>query len=92
MIATIINAVAIVIGGLLGLIIKGRFNKKLQAIASQATGLSVLVVGLNTALTQLITQPCNSVLFVRKLEEEKEECPEPLLQQHFYIALVQWLL
>lgn len=27
MIATIINAVAIVIGGLLGLIIKGRFNK-----------------------------------------------------------------
>ena len=54
MIATIINAVAIVIGGLLGLIIKGRFNKKLQAIASQATGLSVLVVGLNTALTQLI--------------------------------------
>ena len=119
MIATIINAVAIVIGGLLGLIIKGRFNKKLQAIASQATGLSVLVVGLNTDLTQLITQPCNSVLFVislvvggligtvinvegrlqalvdglkRKLEEEKEECPEPLLQQHFYIALVQWLL
>ena len=51
MIATIINAVAIVVGGLLGLIIKGRFNKKLQAIASQATGLSVLVVGLNTALT-----------------------------------------
>ena len=45
MIATIINAVAIVVGGLLGLIIKGRFNKKLQAIASQATGLSVLVVG-----------------------------------------------
>ena len=35
MIATIINAVAIVVGGLLGLIIKGRFNKKLQAIASQ---------------------------------------------------------
>ena len=67
MIATIINAVAIVIGGLLGLIIKGRFNKKLQAIASQATGLSVLVVGLNTALTQLITQPCNSVLFVISL-------------------------
>ena len=57
MIATIINAVAIVVGGLLGLIIKGRFNKKLQAIASQATGLSVLVVGLNTALTQLIV--CN---------------------------------
>ena len=48
-------------------IIKGRFNKKLQAIASQATGLSVLVVGLNTALTQLITQPCNSVLFVISL-------------------------
>ena len=67
MIATIINAVAIVIGGLLGLIIKGRFNKKLQAIASQATGLSVLVVGLNTDLTQLITQPCNSVLFVISL-------------------------
>ena len=67
MIATIINAVAIVVGGLLGLIIKGRFNKKLQAIASQATGLSVLVVGLNTALTQLITQPCNSVLFVISL-------------------------
>lgn len=57
MIATIINAVAIVVGGLLGLIIKGRFNKKLQAIASQATGLSVLVVGLNTALQFCIV--CN---------------------------------
>lgn len=67
MIATVINSIAIVLGTLIGLVIKGKFNKKLQAIASQATGLSVIVVGLNTALTQLITQPCNSVLFVISL-------------------------
>lgn len=67
MLGTIVNVIAILAGTLAGLIVKGRFNKRLQEIATQATGLAVLFVGASSAFTRMLTEPCNSVLFVISL-------------------------
>lgn len=67
MLGTIVNAVSIIVGAFLGLIIKGRFNKRLQDITNQATSLAVIIVGLSTAFKRMLFEPCNSVLFVASL-------------------------
>ncbi len=67
MFGTIVNAIAVIIGGLVGLIIKGRFNEKLREITSQATGLAVLFVGASGVFGKMLFEPCNSVLFVISL-------------------------
>lgn len=67
MLGTIVNVIAIVVCAFLGLAIKGRFNKRLQEITTQATGLAVLFVGISGALSRLILEPCNPVLFVVSL-------------------------
>ena len=67
MLGTIVNVIAIVVGTLAGLIIKGRFNKRLQEITTQATGLAVLFVGASGAFARMLNEPCNSVLFVVSL-------------------------
>lgn len=67
MLGTIVNFIAIIAGALVGLVIKGGFNKKLQEITTQATGLAVIFVGASGALSQLILEPCNSILFVLSL-------------------------
>lgn len=67
MLGTIVNVIVIVVGAMLGLIIKGRFNSKLQEITTQATGLAVLFVGASGALSKMLLEPCNSVLFVVSL-------------------------
>lgn len=67
MLGTIVNVAAIIAGALLGLIIKGHFNEKFQEITNQATGLAVLFVGISGALSKMILEPCNSVLFVISL-------------------------
>ncbi len=67
MLGTIVNVMAIIICAFTGLIIKGRFSKKLQEITTQATGLAVLFVGASSAFSRLLFEPCNSVLFVISL-------------------------
>lgn len=67
MIGTIVNVVSIIIGSIIGLVIKGKFNSRLQEIASQATALAVIFVGLQGALSKLINEPCHPVLYVLSL-------------------------
>lgn len=67
MLGTIVNVIAIIAGAFLGLVIKGRFNKRLQEITTQATGLAVLFVGASSVFARLLFEPCNSVLFVISL-------------------------
>lgn len=67
MLGTIVNSVAIVVGALLGLVIKGRFTQRFQEIVTQATGMAVIFIGISGAVTQLMKPECNSVLFVASL-------------------------
>lgn len=50
MIGTIVNAVAIVIGGLLGTLLGGRFPDKMKITVIQGLGLTVLLVGMQMAI------------------------------------------
>jgi hypothetical protein len=47
---TVINAIAIVIGGALGLLLRGRFQERIAQTALQVLGLFTFVVGLRMAL------------------------------------------
>lgn len=64
MLGTIVNVIAIILGSILGLILKGKFNSKLQEITVQATGLAVIFSGASTTFETMINEPCNPVLFV----------------------------
>lgn len=67
MLGTIVNVIAIVVCALIGLVIKGRFNERMQEITTQATGLAVLFVGASGVFERMINEPCNPVLFVISL-------------------------
>ncbi len=67
MLGTIVNAAAIILGGILGLIIKGRFTPRFQEIVTQATGLAVIFIGAGGAIQQLMLPERSSVLFVISL-------------------------
>ncbi|MCR3920947.1 MAG: DUF554 domain-containing protein [Firmicutes bacterium] len=47
---TVVNAVAIVIGGLLGVLLGGRIPEKIKILVMQGIALSVLVIGIQMAL------------------------------------------
>ncbi len=67
MLGTVVNVIAIVVCALIGLVIKGRFNERMQEITTQATGLAVLFVGASGAFSRMINEPCDPVLFVISL-------------------------
>ncbi|MDL2324975.1 DUF554 domain-containing protein [Ruminococcaceae bacterium OttesenSCG-928-A16] len=67
MLGTIVNAVAILVGGLAGLLLRGGIKQKYQTIANQAIGLSVLVVGLSGAIGKIMQPEANPVLFIVSL-------------------------
>lgn len=67
MLGTIVNGAAIIVGAVLGLIIKGRFTQRFQEIVTQATGMAVLFIGASGAITQLMLPERNAVLFVVSL-------------------------
>ena len=50
MIATYINAVSIIIGSLLGLLIRGRLSEKFKEVVFSASGLVTLTIGLSMAM------------------------------------------
>ena len=67
MIATVINAIAVIAGGILGLLVKGRFTERFREIITQATGLAVIFIGAEGAIEQLLLPEHNPVLFVVSL-------------------------
>ncbi len=67
MLGTTVNAAAIILGGLMGLILKEKFNKQLQEIVTQASGLAVFLLGLNTALTAMQSPDTSPLLYVVSL-------------------------
>ena len=50
MLGTIVNTVAIIAGGLIGLLLKGGIPEKYSRIMMQAIGLAVILIGIKTAL------------------------------------------
>ena len=50
MIGTIVNTIAIIIGGLIGFAIKGKFSSRIQKTVMQGISLAVIVIGLQMAL------------------------------------------
>lgn len=50
---SIVNAVGIIGGALLGMIIKGRLSERFKAIIMQALGLSVVIIGLSGTLSAI---------------------------------------
>lgn len=50
-VGSLINAAAIVAGGFLGVLLHGRFPDRVKTIVFQALGLSVLILGIQMALT-----------------------------------------
>lgn len=65
MLGTIVNSLAIIVGGAFGLIIKGNLPEKYKNTIMSSIGLSVLVLGLNSALSNL--NNANSILFIISL-------------------------
>ena len=51
MIGTIVNTLAIVIGGFLGVFLRGKFSSKIQETVMQGISLAVMLIGLNMALS-----------------------------------------
>lgn len=50
MIATLINCITVIIGSLLGLLIKSRINEDLKKVVEHSAGLVTLVIGISMAL------------------------------------------
>lgn len=67
MLGTIVNSLAIIAGSIVGLLLKSRFNDKVQNIITQATGLAVLFLGISTALTEMAKPERSPILFVFSL-------------------------
>jgi len=59
MIATVINALAVLIGSLLGLILKGKIHDKYEQTVFNALGIFTLVLGIGMA-----QEPCNALYMV----------------------------
>lgn len=51
MIATVVNTIAVIIGGLLGLLLRGRISERYQSAVTVGVGLVTLVLGMSMALS-----------------------------------------
>lgn len=67
MFGTIVNIISIVIGSILGLIIKDKFSEKYQNILTQGIGMSVIFIGISGAVSKMILPQANPVLFIISL-------------------------
>lgn len=67
MIGVLVNAVAIVVGALVGLKAKGGLQQRYKTIINQSMGLAVLFVGASGALSQMMQPQANPVLFIISL-------------------------
>jgi len=55
MTGTIVNAVAVIIGGLIGMLLKKGISERLADGINKALGVAVLVIGINGVVTSMIT-------------------------------------
>ena len=55
MTGTIINTVAIIVGGLLGLVLKKGIKESIMDGVMKAMGLAMLIIGLNGVLTNMLS-------------------------------------
>lgn len=67
MLGNIINTLAIIGGCLLGLVIKKGIHDRYQTIVMQGIGMSVLFIGISSALSNLMKPDSNPVLFILSL-------------------------
>ncbi|MFO7814912.1 MAG: DUF554 domain-containing protein [Halanaerobiales bacterium] len=63
MVGTIVNVIAIIIGSILGFLVKGRLPKRFQNIVMQGISLAVLIIGLQMALSVESTKGTLVVIF-----------------------------
>lgn len=64
MLGTIVNTIAVVVGGLLGLLLKGGLKDNLRQTLTAAMGLAVLFVGISGALQGLLNDDANPILYI----------------------------
>lgn len=64
MLGTIVNALAILVGGGIGLLLKGGLKEKYRTMLNAAMGLSVLFVGLSSALTHMMDPGAHPLLYI----------------------------
>ncbi|MFI3214916.1 MAG: DUF554 family protein [Eubacteriales bacterium] len=67
MLGTIVNVIAIVIGSLIGVVLKGGLKEKYKDSITIALGLAVVYVGASGAIGNLLDENANSLLFIISL-------------------------
>ena len=67
MFGTIINTVAILLGGGIGLLLKGGIPEKIKSMVSNAIGLAVIFAGASGAIGKMILPEANPILFIISL-------------------------
>ncbi len=67
MLGTIVNAAAVIVGGLVGLIVRNNLPDRYKEVVTQVIGMSVLFIGLTSSLSKLILPDMNPILFIISL-------------------------
>lgn len=67
MLGTLVNALAIVVGGALGLLIRGGLKERFKDTVNAAMGLAVIFVGVSSCLSALLEGGASSVLYIVSL-------------------------
>lgn len=67
MLGTIVNTAAVMIGGLLGLLIKGGLKERYKEIIMQALALAVLFIGAQSAISNMMKEETEPILFIISL-------------------------
>lgn len=67
MLGTIVNTFAIVIGGLIGLVLRGGMKPRYKDIIISVLGLSVAFIGISTALGGLLSGEAEAILYIVSL-------------------------
>lgn len=67
MLGTYVNALAIVVGSLIGIMIKHGLKEKYKSIVMQGIGLSVLFIGITSTLGNLFEEDAEPLLFIISL-------------------------
>lgn len=67
MLGTIVNVITIIVGGFIGLVIKGGLKERYRILITQALGISVVFVGISGAVTNMQQEGANSLLFILSL-------------------------
>lgn len=67
MFGTIVNAVAIFVGGMAGMFLRGGIKERYKTIITQGVALAVLFVGISGALNKMMLPEANPILFIISL-------------------------